>query len=208
MSNFESSVKVIPYSQERVYNKLSDLSNLEAVKDRLPKDKVQDLSFDSDTLSFSVSPIGQLTLQIVERDPCKCIKLATTNSPLPFNMWIQLVETAEEECKVKVTIGMDLNPFMKAMVQKPLQEGLEKMVDMLAGRSRFNIRRPLDYPDSLYHRTFHRSTSAQSALYSCYCIGVLLPEIPSCITQGSDRNDCSVRSSYCIDSLCLYTRNG
>ena len=73
MSNFESSVKVIPYSQERVYNKLSDLSKLEAVKDRLPKDKVQDLSFDSDTLSFSVSPIGKLTLQIVERDPCKCI---------------------------------------------------------------------------------------------------------------------------------------
>ncbi|MRZ27028.1 SRPBCC family protein, partial [Parabacteroides distasonis] len=26
MSNFESSVKVIPYSQERIYNKLSDLS--------------------------------------------------------------------------------------------------------------------------------------------------------------------------------------
>ncbi|WP_417008181.1 SRPBCC family protein [Bacteroides congonensis] len=132
MSNFESSVKVIPYSQERVYSKLSDLSNLEAIKDRLPQDKVQDLNFDSDTLSFSVSPIGQLTLQIVEREPSKCIKLATTNSPIPFNMWIQLVATGEEECKVKVTIGMDINPFMKAMVQKPLQEGLEKMVEMLA----------------------------------------------------------------------------
>lgn len=132
MANFESSVKVIPYSQERVYNKLSDLSNLEAVKDRLPADKIQDLSFDSDTLSFSVSPVGQLTLQIVERQPCSYIKLATTNSPLPFNMWIQLVGTAEEECKVKVTIGLELNPFMKAMVQKPLQEGLEKMVEMLA----------------------------------------------------------------------------
>lgn len=132
MSNFESSVKVIPYSQERVYNKLSDLSNLEAVKDRLPQDKVQDLSFDSDTLSFSVPPVGQLTLQIIEREPCKCIKLVTTNSPIPFNMWIQLVETGEEECKMKVTIGMDINPFMKAMVQKPLQEGLEKMVAMLA----------------------------------------------------------------------------
>ena len=132
MANFESSVKVIPYSQERVYAKLSDLSNLESVKDRLPEDKVQDLSFDSDTLSFSVSPVGQITLQIVERDPYKCIKLATTNSPLPFNMWIQLVETAEEECKIKVTVGMDINPFMKAMVQKPLQDGLEKMVDMLS----------------------------------------------------------------------------
>lgn len=132
MANFESSVKVIPYSQERVYAKLSDLSNLESVKDRLPEDKVQDLSFDSDTLSFNVSPVGQITLQIVERDPCKCIKLATTNSPLPFNMWIQSVETAEEECKIKLTIGMDINPFMKAMVQKPLQDGLEKMVEMLS----------------------------------------------------------------------------
>ena len=115
-----------------MYAKLSDLSNLESVKGRLPEDKIQDLSFDSDTLSFSVSPIGQLTLQIVEREPCKCIKLATTNSPLPFNMWIQLVATGDEECKLKVTIGMELNPFMKAMVQKPLQEGLEKMADMLA----------------------------------------------------------------------------
>lgn len=132
MTNFESSVKVIPYSQERVYEKLSDLSNLESIKDRLPQDKVQDLSFDSDSLSFTVSPIGQLTLQIVEREPCKCIKLTTTQSPLPFSMWIQLVEMSDEECKVKVTIGMEINPFMKAMVQKPLQEGLEKMADMLA----------------------------------------------------------------------------
>lgn len=132
MTKFESSVKVIPYSQERVYAKLSDLSHLESIKDRLPQDKVQDLSFDSDTLSFSVSPIGQLTLQIVEREPCKCIKLATTTSPLPFNMWIQLVATGETECKIRVTIGMELNPFMKAMVQKPLYDGLEKMVEMLS----------------------------------------------------------------------------
>lgn len=132
MTKFESSVKVIPYSQERVYEKLSDLSNLEALKDRLPEDKVQDLSFDSDTLSFSIPPVGKLTLQIVEREPCSCIKLETTYSPLPFNMWIQLVETADQECKVKVTIGMELNLFMKAMVQKPLQEGLEKMAETLA----------------------------------------------------------------------------
>lgn len=132
MNKFESSVKVIPFSQERVYEKLSDLKNLEAIKDRLPQDKVQDMSFDTDTLSFSVAPVGQLTLKIVEREPSKCLKFETTNSPLPFNLWIQLVPSAEEECKIKVTIGMDLNPFMKAMVQKPLQEGLEKMVEMLA----------------------------------------------------------------------------
>lgn len=132
MTTFESAVKVIPYSQERVYNKLSDLSNLESLKERLPEDKVKDISFDADTLSFSVPAIGQLTLQVIERDPSKCIKFETTNSPLPFNLWIQLADTSEEECNLKVTVGMELNPFMKGMIQKPLQEGLEKMAELLA----------------------------------------------------------------------------
>ena len=94
MTKFESTVKVIPYSQERVYEKLSDLSNLEALKDRLPEDKVKDISFDSDTLSFSVAPVGQLTLKIVEREPSKCIKFETTNSPIfGFSLLRQLMKS-------------------------------------------------------------------------------------------------------------------
>lgn len=71
MTKFESSVKVIPYSQERVYEKLADLSNLEAIKDRLPEEQVKNMSFDTDTLSFNVDPVGQLTLRIIEREPSK-----------------------------------------------------------------------------------------------------------------------------------------
>lgn len=132
MTKFESSIKVVPYSRERVYEKLSDLSNLEALKDRIPKDKIKDISFDSDTLSFSIDPIGPLILKIIEREPNQCIKFETIKSPLPFNLWIQLVPGSDEECKLKITIGMELNPFMKTMIQKPLQEGLEKMADMLS----------------------------------------------------------------------------
>lgn len=132
MTNFESEVKVIPASQEAVFEKLSDLNNLEKVKDRLPEDKVKNLSFDAESMTIEVAPVGKITLQIVEKEPCKCIKFATTTSPLPFNLWIQIVPVTETESKMKLTIGMELNPFMKAMVQKPLQEGLEKMADMLA----------------------------------------------------------------------------
>ena len=69
MTQFESDIKVIPYAHGRVYSKLSDLSNLEGVKDRLPADKIQDLSFDSDSLSFSIAPVGKITLRICEREP-------------------------------------------------------------------------------------------------------------------------------------------
>ena len=132
MTKFESQVKFIAASQTAVYEKLSDLNNLEKVKDRLPEDKVKNLTFDADSMSVEVSPVGKISLQIVEKEPCKCIKFGTTDSPLPFNLWIQLLPVTETECKMKLTIGVELNPFMKAMVQKPLQEGLQKMADMLA----------------------------------------------------------------------------
>lgn len=41
-----------------------------------------------------------------------------------------------------------------------------------------------------------------------HCISVLLPKISDSITQGSYRGHCIIRYSYCIDSFCLYTRNG
>ncbi len=132
MAKFESSVKTIPYAQERVYEKLSDLNNLESIKDRLPEDKVKDISFDADTLSFQAPPMGQLTLKVVEREPSKCIKFETTNSPLPFKLWIQIVPQSDEECKMKLTVDVEVNMFMKGMIQKPLQEGLEKMAETLS----------------------------------------------------------------------------
>lgn len=132
MTNFESSVKVIPYSQERVYTKLSDFNNLQALQGKLPEDKVKDLSFDADTVSFNAAPVGQLTLKIVERNSYTSLKFETTHSPLPFTLWIQIEAVSEEECKLKIVAGIELNPFMKAMVQKPLQEGLEKMADTLS----------------------------------------------------------------------------
>lgn len=132
MTKFESSVKTISASQEAVYAKLSDLNNLEKFKDSMPEDKVKNLSFDSESLTIEVAPVGKITLNIVEREPSKCIKFATTTSPLPFNLWIQIVAVSETECKMKLTIGIELNPFMKGMVQKPLQEGLEKMADVLS----------------------------------------------------------------------------
>ncbi len=41
MKKFESSIKQVPYSQEAVYRNISDLSNLERVRDRIPEDKLK-----------------------------------------------------------------------------------------------------------------------------------------------------------------------
>ena len=131
MSKFESSIKHIPYRQQAVYEKLSDLSNLEKVRDKIPADKIKDRSFDSDSLTIS-SPMGSVSMRIIEREEPKCIKFATENSPISANLWIQVVPEGDAACKMKLTIKADINPFIKGMVSKPLQEGLEKIADVLA----------------------------------------------------------------------------
>lgn len=130
MATFDSSVRQIPHSQQAVYNMLSDLSNIDRVKDRIPADKLNDLTFDADSMSIS-TPMGAVKLKIVDREEPKCIKFETEQSPLPFNFWIQILPVTDTTCKMKLTIKAELNPFIKGMVSKPLQEGIEKIADAL-----------------------------------------------------------------------------
>lgn len=149
---FESSVKIINYPQGQVYAKLSDLSNLSVLKERIddpmfqaaaaskvPQDKleqvkerIKNMTFDRDSITTTVPPMGELSLRIVDRDEPKCIKFEAVNSPIPAHLWIQLLPVTETQCKMKLTIRAELNMFIKAMVSKPLKEGVEKLADMLA----------------------------------------------------------------------------
>ena len=126
MTEFVSEVKTIPFNEDRIFNMLSDLSNLGKVQDRIPQDKIQD------SCSFSVAPVGKITFQIVEREPNKTIKFTTTNSPVPLFLWIQLKQVEENDTRMKITVRAELNPFIKPMVSKPLQDAIDKISTMLA----------------------------------------------------------------------------
>ena len=115
-TTFESSIKQIPHKQESVYRTLSDL----------------DLKFDSDSISITAPMVGEIKMRIIDREEPKTIKFETENSPVPFNFWIQLLPTSDTACKMKLTIKADLNPFIKGMVKKPLEEGIEKIANALA----------------------------------------------------------------------------
>ena len=144
MTKFESSIKQIPHSQKSVYAMLRDLSNIQRLKDHLPeeatdndemnkvKDKLKNLSFDQDSLSINVDPIGQVSMRIIERDEPKMIKLESEKSPFAFKFWIQVLPVTEASSKMKLTIDADIPFFAKSMVAKPLQEGIEKIADALA----------------------------------------------------------------------------
>lgn len=137
MKRIESNIKQIPYPQESVYAKVSDLSNLKYLTDRIPEDQRQGINLENlectpDRVSTTVSPIGQIEFGVVARDPFKCVKMETLRSPIKLTMWIQIVSTGSSGCKIKLTVDADLNMFMAKMVEKPLTEAVEKLADMLS----------------------------------------------------------------------------
>jgi len=148
----ESDVKLIGYPQEIVYNKMADLNNLAVIKERfndpevqermagnIPADKIEKvkktletIQADSDSVSIQVDMIGQLSIRIVEREEPKCIKFESANSPVKFNLWVQLLPVTADSCKMKLTVDADIPIFLTGMISKPLKEGIEKIADMLA----------------------------------------------------------------------------
>ncbi len=154
MTKFESSIKQIHSPQAAVYNKLSDLNNLHYIQERaadptymeqlkasgqVPEDKIEQirealmkLEITTDTITYPGSPIGNVTLHIVERDEPKCVKFELLGAPIQGNLWIQVLPTSTYESKLKCTIGAELNFLMKQVAKKPLQEGVEKLAEILA----------------------------------------------------------------------------
>ena len=150
---YESQVKQVNAPQSAVYAKLSDLSNLATIKERIGdpavqermaqsgqvpadkleqiKEKIEQMEFTQDSLSLNAAPLGEIKIVIVDRDPDKCIKYKSEKSPIGFTIWIQILPTSDYTSKIRVTIDADVNFFMKAMVDKPLKEGVEKFAEML-----------------------------------------------------------------------------
>ncbi len=132
MTEYESDIKTVPYSDRDIFRVLSDLQSLEKAEEFLPGDKISDFSFDSDTVSFRVDPVGKVSFRVMEREPDKLVKFKSERLPFDIFLWIQLVPKADQDTRMKITVRADLNPFIKGMVDKPLREVVEKISEALA----------------------------------------------------------------------------
>ncbi|MDR2692008.1 MAG: SRPBCC family protein [Dysgonamonadaceae bacterium] len=132
MTEFTSEIKQLPHSGTTVYEVLSDLSNLEKLKEQLPDSKIQAVTFERDYCTFNISAVGNVRVTIVEREPGKTIKFTADQSPIEFYLWIQLKEVDSQSTRIKLTLKAELNPVLKPMVSGMLQTGLDQIADVLA----------------------------------------------------------------------------
>lgn len=132
-SKYESKITSAPCSASQIYRVLSNLENLERVRQFIPQDKVQEMEVSPDRVRLKVDGLAQkITIAIVDRIENDTVKFGAEGIPMDANFWIQLKEVSPTDTRIKLTVKADI-PFMfKMMLDKKLQQGLDQAAGMLA----------------------------------------------------------------------------
>jgi hypothetical protein len=133
ITTYESSLKTVYSSEEMVFDLLGNLNNLKQTTEN-PNfaGKFNSLQLSEDACSFTIDGIGQIDFRIIERKPYSTIKLQSENSPIQFNIRIQLKQEAENNTSLKLTLQADIPTFIKFMIDKKLSEVIDIAADALA----------------------------------------------------------------------------
>lgn len=131
-AKYESKVCSIPNSAENVYRVLSNLENLNRVKDMIPQDKVQEMEITPDSIRMKVDGLGQkITIRIADRIENDTIKFGTEGIPMEANFWIQLKQVTPMDTRIRLTVKADIPLMFKMMLDKKIQQGLDDAAQML-----------------------------------------------------------------------------
>ena len=107
------------------------LTNLNNFKNLFPEDKISDWVSNKDKFSLKIQKMYTLELEKVEVK-ADYIKLSSgENASVKFDMKINLTEVNAENTTAQILCNIDINPILKAMVSKPLNELFNYMANKI-----------------------------------------------------------------------------
>ena len=130
MALYQSKTITVNKPFEEVYGKVSDLKNLEQFRDRIPKEYTVNFECDTDYVQFRVAPVGDLLLRIVERGADK-IRLNIEKLPVKAEMSMNIGNVSPSETNIQLVLDADIPFFVKHIVGNKLEEGMDKIADIL-----------------------------------------------------------------------------
>jgi hypothetical protein len=127
MTNFKSPEVEVRLSAEQLYDKLSNLNNLQ---DILPSE-ITDFQSTEDSCSFKMGGMPKVNLVIAEKTAFSKIILQAENSQIPFSLACNISQNGEK-CKAILEVNAELNMMMRMMLEKPLTNFLNASAKRLS----------------------------------------------------------------------------
>jgi len=114
----ESKKAIVNTSAEKAFNFISDFNNF---KNLLPDDKISDYQSTSDSCSFNINGMANISMRIKSRFPNSKLEVVSDGkNPFNFLLTILLDEKTENSCEAVIIFEADVYPFVKMMIETPL----------------------------------------------------------------------------------------
>ena len=117
MTKLESEKVDVNYSQQTLFNFLSNFNNFE----KLMPEQVTNWKSTEDECSFTINGMASIGMKIIEKVPSSEIKITSNGKvPFTFNLNVLVNDAGENKSNGQLVFTADLNPMIKMMVEKPL----------------------------------------------------------------------------------------
>lgn len=128
MTRIESKKVAVNCPQAEVYEFLTDMNNYELL---LPKKSISDWSSDEKNCTFKIQKTYTLELEQVGGTPSSQINIKSGGGAFKFSLDINLTEENGQTVS-QLICDADINPFLKMMVTKPLNNLFDYMAERIS----------------------------------------------------------------------------
>lgn len=116
-------------SSQEAFEYLNDMQNF---KNLLPEDKITNWEAKEDYCSFKVQNAATIDMKLVGGNEFDLVKIESgVRSPFPFTLDIYIKDNGNGTCSGFQDFNGKVNPFLKMMVQKPLETLFNHIADRL-----------------------------------------------------------------------------
>lgn len=128
MTEFVSERVEINMPTDEVFDFLSDFTNFSS----LMPEQIKNWSATENTCSFAIEGLAELNMRIASKSKASNIHIvADGKNPVDYTLDIFLFDAPFNKSKAEIIFNAGLNPFIKAMASKPLQNFVDKLAQKL-----------------------------------------------------------------------------
>lgn len=128
MSEFSSEKLVIAAPTEKIFSYLIDFNNFE----NLMPEQVINWQSTAESCSFTIKGMADLAMRIEKKEPYELISYSSEGkTPFSFQLSFQISAQDDQNSIVDTTLKANLNPMLKMMASRPLQNLVNLLVEKL-----------------------------------------------------------------------------
>ena len=139
MSTYSSEKITLNAPAATVYNKLSNLENLQGLLNKVPADKIpedkrqmfENIKITPDTIEVPGGPMGSLIFRVTERNAPSMIRLKGEGIPVEMSLTLHVEPKTEDTSTAQVDLDINLPAMLKPMIGGQIQKIANQFGDVL-----------------------------------------------------------------------------